>query len=183
MGEADLARAGAREVVVEDLAVDLEQLGGDDAHRGGGGHAEARLHVLDRAGRGAAQRFGLVAVEHQRSRPGRGRRAGAGAGAGGAGAGAGGRAPARPVARRRGSATVGGRGLAVEVVAPVAVDRGRVVEVALVQLLGQTRVGTEIVEAGHTTMSRTGSSAVRGLSCTVEVEIHETTREIASSEC
>ena len=33
VGEAHLARAGARELVVEDLAVDLEQLGGDGAHR------------------------------------------------------------------------------------------------------------------------------------------------------
>ncbi len=68
-----LPGAGARELVVEDLAVDLEQLGRDDAHRGGRGDGEARLHVLDRAGGGAAQRLRLVAVEHQRTRSGRGR--------------------------------------------------------------------------------------------------------------
>ena len=36
--EADLAAAGAGEVVVEDLPVDLEQLGGDGAHRRRGRH-------------------------------------------------------------------------------------------------------------------------------------------------
>ncbi len=98
--EADLAGARARELVVEDLAVDLEQLRGDGAHRRRGGDAEARLHVLDRAGSGAPQRLGLVAVEDQRTRSGRG-------------AGAGGRArssrePPVPGAGRRGG---GGRGL------------------------------------------------------------------------
>ena len=90
-----LPRAGARELVVEDLAVDLEQLGRHRPHRGRGGHAEARLHVLDGARRRAAQRLGLVAVEHDAGpvaarrrvarapaeRRGAGRRGGAGAAA------------------------------------------------------------------------------------------------------
>ena len=45
VGERDLAPARAPEVVVEDEAVDLEQLGGHDAGTGGRGHDEAGGHV------------------------------------------------------------------------------------------------------------------------------------------
>ena len=68
VGEAHLAFAGACELVVEDLAVDLEQLGRDHPHRGGGGYPETRFHVLDRAHRSAAQDLGLVALEQHRPR-------------------------------------------------------------------------------------------------------------------
>ena len=67
--EADLAGERALELVVEDLAVDLEQLRRHRPHRRGGGDGEARLHVLDRAGGAATQRLGLLALEHHR--PGR----------------------------------------------------------------------------------------------------------------
>ena len=56
VGEADLPGAGAAQVAVDDLAVDLEQLGRDLAERGRRRHREARLHVGDDAGGGAAQR-------------------------------------------------------------------------------------------------------------------------------
>ncbi len=163
--EAHLARAGAREVVVEDLAVDLEQLRGDrraPRWRWGPRGSPPCSRPCGRRRRAAAR------APRPRAPAGPGRGAG-GAGAcgrcrsggrrrGGRGgcSGSGGRRR-----RRLGSAAVGGRGLAVEVVTPVAVDRGRVLEVALVQLLGQTRVGTEIVEAAHGT-SFTGRSASIG---------------------
>ena len=59
VGEADLAAPGAAEVAVDDLAVDLEQLGRDVAEAGGGRDGEARLHVRDDAGRRAAERLAL----------------------------------------------------------------------------------------------------------------------------
>ena len=109
----------AREVVVEDLAVDLEQLGRDGAHRRRGRDAEARLHVLDDAGRGAAQRLRRLAVEHQRARsrpvrrrrrPERGcRRRGAG--------------PAVRRSRCRGRPPSAAAGVVGEELAPVGVDR------------------------------------------------------------
>ena len=68
VGEAHLARAGARELVVQDLAVDLQQLGGNDAHRRGGGDPQARLHVLHGARRASAERLGFVALEQEGSR-------------------------------------------------------------------------------------------------------------------
>ncbi len=65
--EADLAAAIARELVVQDLAVDLEQLGGQRAHRRCGRDAEARFHVLDDARRRAPQRLRRLAVERDRA--------------------------------------------------------------------------------------------------------------------
>ena len=50
VGEADLAAPGAAEVAVDDLAVDLEQLGRDLAERGGRRDREAGLHVERRCG-------------------------------------------------------------------------------------------------------------------------------------
>jgi hypothetical protein len=65
VGEADLAAAGAAQVAVDDLAVDLEQLGRDLAEAGGGGDAEAGLHVGDDAGR-AAPRMGSPTTRSRR---------------------------------------------------------------------------------------------------------------------
>ena len=45
VGEAHLAATGARQVIVEDRAVDLQQLGRYLVHARGGGHPEAGLHV------------------------------------------------------------------------------------------------------------------------------------------
>ena len=68
---------GAAEVVVEDLAVDLEQLGRDLAEAGGGRDLEARLHVGDDAGGRAAERLaGGLGGRCGRRRLGRGRRRG-----------------------------------------------------------------------------------------------------------
>ena len=67
MRVADLAAPRAREVVVEDLAVGLEQLRRDGPDRRRGRHRQAGFHVLDGAGRDAAEGLGSVAV-------GRGRR-------------------------------------------------------------------------------------------------------------
>ena len=68
VGEADLAGAGACELIVQDLTVDLEQLGRHRAHRCRGGHTQAGFHVLDGARRRASQRLRLVAVEDHRPR-------------------------------------------------------------------------------------------------------------------
>ena len=57
VGEADLPAPGAAQVVVDDLAVDLEQLGRDLPEAGGGGDLEAGRHVGGDAGRRAPQRF------------------------------------------------------------------------------------------------------------------------------
>src|SRR3546814_1362270 len=48
--EGDLAAAGAGEMVVDDGAVVEQQLDRHRTHTGGGGHGEARVHVLGGAG-------------------------------------------------------------------------------------------------------------------------------------
>ena len=58
--EADLLAAGACQVVVQDLPVDLEQLRRDGAHRGGRRDTERSLHVLDDPRRRAPHRDGPV---------------------------------------------------------------------------------------------------------------------------
>ena len=68
VGERHLAATGAGQMVVEDLPVDLEQLGRDRAHRRGRRHREALLHVLDDARRGAPQHRRALAFEQQRGR-------------------------------------------------------------------------------------------------------------------
>ena len=168
VGEADLARARARQLVVEDLAVDLEQLGRNHPHRGRGRDTQAGLHVLDRAGGRAAQRLGLVTVEHHRARA---RRCG------------GRRGRSRCRRRRRvgrwsrrsrwsrGVAVAGRRGGVREVGAPVVVDRGRVPEVTLVELLHEPGVRAEVVETGH----RTSSLHSGRLRCAVRLSGHDST--------
>ena len=54
VGEADLALTAAAAVAVDDLAVDLEQLGRDVAEAGRGRHRQAALHVGGDRGTGAA---------------------------------------------------------------------------------------------------------------------------------
>src|SRR5690606_6571223 len=121
------------EVAVDDLAVHLEELGGDLAEARRGGDAEAGLHVRDDAGRRAADRGALRLDRLDRGRRrrlrgclrgggGRGRRGGGGGrrGVGGPtgclGAGGGeGLAPGR--AHRVG----GGEGLLVHLVDPTSV--------------------------------------------------------------
>ena len=98
--EAHLAAAGARQVVVEDLAVDLEQLGGDVAHRRRGRDAEARLHVLDDPGCGAADRLRLLAVEHERRGAGQARSVGGSCGSSAVGDGVAGCGALSPFAGR-----------------------------------------------------------------------------------
>ena len=58
VGETDLAARGAPELVVDHRAVDLEQLGRHDAHAGGRGNPEGRLHVGDDPGGRTSQRCG-----------------------------------------------------------------------------------------------------------------------------
>jgi len=67
MREAHLAVADSVEVVVQDLAVDLEQLGRDRPHRRGGRDLEAGLHVLDDSRRRPAQRRRGLTVHDRRS--------------------------------------------------------------------------------------------------------------------
>ena len=55
VGEADLALPGARAVAVDDVAVDLEQLGRDVAEAGRRRHRQAALHVGGDRRRGALQ--------------------------------------------------------------------------------------------------------------------------------
>ena len=59
MGEADLGAGGAGQLVVEDLAVDLEQAGGHGAHAGRRGHAETGLHVGHNACGGTPEHDGV----------------------------------------------------------------------------------------------------------------------------
>ena len=59
MGEADLAAAGALEVIVDDAALHLEQLGGYVTHAGGGGNREAQLHIGHDLGGHPPQHTGL----------------------------------------------------------------------------------------------------------------------------
>ena len=65
--ERDLAPVDALEVVVDDAAVDLEQLRRHLADRRRGRHGERTVHVLDDAGAGAAQpsRLGPVRVDRR----------------------------------------------------------------------------------------------------------------------
>ena len=167
MREAHLARTGARELVVQDLAIDLEQLRGDDAHRRGGRDRRGsppcsrpcgrQRRAAARARRPRAPVAPVAARRQERARVSPELRRGA---AGGRGCRSG---------SSRGS-TVGGRRLAVEVLAPVGVDRGRVLEVALVQLLGQAGVRTEIVETAHH-----GTSFDGRLRCAVPLTEHGST--------
>ena len=61
VGEADLAAAGALEVVVDDDAVVDHQLGRDGPHAGGRRHVQRGVHVLHDGGGGAAKHRDLVA--------------------------------------------------------------------------------------------------------------------------
>ena len=108
MGEADLAAGGPEELVVDDGAVDLEQLGRHHPHAGGGGDAQRRLHVgHDAAGR-TPQGHGRLRLSVVPAH-----RAGTGAGRPAAGAVGcrrrrrSGRRP-QPTARRRGARPGGG---------------------------------------------------------------------------
>jgi hypothetical protein len=62
VGEADLAAAGALEVVVDDDAVVDHQLRRDGPHAGRGRHVQRRRHVLGDGSGGAAQHLVLIAV-------------------------------------------------------------------------------------------------------------------------
>ena len=73
MGEADLAARGALQLVVDDGAVDLEQLGRHHPHTGGRGHPERRLHV-DHDAAGGARAAGRLAPLGAAGRAGRGDR-------------------------------------------------------------------------------------------------------------
>ena len=143
-----LAAARACEMVVEDLAVDLEQLGRHRAHRRGGRDVEARFHVLDDARRRAAQRLRL-SRRRARSAPCRCRRRGGGAARrGGRRRGESGYAVAgslRPACRATSRA-----GLVVgEELAPPSETAVRVLLVEAVHLVDQARVGAESRLAGR----------------------------------
>ena len=104
VGEADLGPGGPGELVVQDLPVDLEQLGRHRPDAGRRRHAQAGLHVGDDPGRRAPQRHRDVTVD----RPPSARRPD-GAGAAGAGAvvaGSWGGRPRRSAAGTSGPATV-----------------------------------------------------------------------------
>ena len=117
VGERHLAAQLAAQVAVDDLAVDLEQLGRDVTEARGGRHGQAGLHVGHDAGADAADR--LAAGRVVRGRVGRGRRC-----------------PARR--RRRGGALA-----ALEQSAPVGVHRGRIVQPAVPHLVDDPGVGAE----------------------------------------
>ena len=137
VGEADLARAGARQLVVEDLAVDLEQLGGD-----------RRAPTWRWAPPGWPPCSRPCAPPRPAGARARRRRAPSAPGAVPPG-GAGGAVAAAGGAVGGVGAPFGGGACPGEVGAPVVVDRRRVLEVALVELLHQPGVRTEVVEAGH----------------------------------
>src|SRR5918996_4095838 len=65
VGEADLAATGSLEVPVEDLPVDLQELGGDLADAGRRGDPQRLLHPLGDDAGGSGKRFptrGLAAA-------------------------------------------------------------------------------------------------------------------------
>ncbi len=68
VGEADLAAAGALEVVVDDDAVVDHQLGRDGPHAGGRRHVQRGVHVLD-DGRGGAAQHGVLICRRWRPWP------------------------------------------------------------------------------------------------------------------
>jgi hypothetical protein len=68
--EAELALTAAVAVAVDDLAVDLEQLGGHVAEAGGGGHRQAAFHVG--GNREAGTTDGLADIVGDHGRAGRG---------------------------------------------------------------------------------------------------------------
>ena len=147
VGEADLALPGAAAIAVDDLPVDLQQLGRHIAEAGGGGNGEAALHVGgDRHAR-TTNRFTDLVRRRRRGcgcRCGRGRRH-RGRGHGSCHRGGGGR-----------SGTVAGSGhhraVVLEELPPRLADRGRVVAELLVHLLDEPGVGPEArgtLVAGH----------------------------------
>ncbi len=153
VGEADLAAADAREMVVEDLPVDLEQLGGNRSHRRGRRDLERGLHVLDDPRRCAADGDRLVGrVVHLRSRHGlrylgSGGRRSRRRGRGGCRRGGGRRrrcrgrvGSGRRRCRQRGQLPAG-----KELAPPVAHGVG-VLEVLAVHLLRESGVGAQILE-------------------------------------
>ena len=73
VGERDLAHHLAAEVAVYDLAVDLQELGGDIAEARGRRHGQAGLHVDDDPGADASDRLAYGRVVGSRCRLGRGR--------------------------------------------------------------------------------------------------------------
>ncbi len=69
VGEADLAALGEPlQLVVDDRPVDLEQLGGEGPHRGGGGQLATRLHPVGDGGGGAPQDLGALGGLDRRRR-------------------------------------------------------------------------------------------------------------------
>ena len=162
VGEADLAHAAAGAVAVDDLAVDLEQLGRDVAEAGRRRHAEAALHVGGDGGAGAADRGTLLLGGGGRRGRRRGRRGRGGRrrrrrgrrrlrraarsgrrGRGGRGGAATVSSSTRGRRRRRGAQGGVGRLVVGEELLPRLPHRIRVVPVLLVHLFDQPGVGPE----------------------------------------
>ncbi len=140
VGEADLAPAGAPEVAVDHLAVDLEQLGRDVAEAGGGRHAQAALHVGHDQRAGPADRVPGVG----RGGEGDGGRRRSDRGFARRGPGGDRRSRRRRRRSRRGRRRLGAAGaVVVEELLPVLADRAGIAPVLLVHLLDQPGVGAE----------------------------------------
>ena len=138
VGEAHLSAAGAREVPVDHAAVDLEQLGGDDAEAGRRRDAEAAPPCSTRSRRprrGSGRR-----ARRRRRRPARGRCGRRGRGGSGCGCGRG-----RRSGRRRHDDRT--RPVVREELAPRLTHRRRVRAVLLVHLVDEPRVRSELVGA------------------------------------
>ncbi len=149
--EADLGATGPREVVVQDLPVDLEQLGGDGPNRGGRRDRQRGLHVLDDARRRPPDRDGPVAVSA----------------CGGAARALAAEPPrehalaAEPTGERRSRrGRLLGRPALVEELAPSLGHGGRVLDVAGVQVLDQAGVGAQILELAFCHRSSRGDAAL-----------------------
>ena len=141
------------QVAVDDLAVDLEQLGRDAAEAGGRRDLEAGLHVGDDAGArrpGSARRASapLASARPPASAP-RARRGRAGPAAGRRGRCAG--WPAAPVGLAGGLVSLPVVG---EELLPALAHRRRVGPVLLVHLVDQPRVGPEILEVARASAIR-----------------------------
>src|SRR5581483_4238359 len=135
VGERHLPAPRPGQVVVQDLAVDLQQPGRHHPEAGGRGDGEAGLHVLDDAGPGAPDGLGA-----RREGGGNGLRRGLGRGGGGLGLGLGGGLGLGRGGRRTVASLLPVVG---EELAPTVAHGGRVFPVPLVHLVDEPIVGPE----------------------------------------
>ena len=137
VGEADLGPGGAGQLVVEDLAVHLEEAGRDGADARRRRDAQAGLHIgHDPAGRPLEEdRFVRARRPRRAGRPPDRRPVGAAAGGGGRQDGG--------LDRNRLGRREGGGPIVGEELAPAVADRRRIDQKSVVHVVHQPRIGAE----------------------------------------